>query len=454
MPMKEESKTQHQRATWHDYSPPGFYMLTLVTEGRQPAFGRLVGESAADAHIELTALGRALVEEILSQPRRHAGLEVVAYVVMEDHCHICLRVGTELRTHLGKVVWGVKYGSTEAYLNLLNQARGGTHRVENARPSAAQRGGRQRGGRQSGSTALNTAAGAWGVLNMAAGSPVGGGVSAGDGAEDVRYVAPLWQAGYHDRIVTRVGQIARIKGYIRSNPSRLWLKRHAPREYARVRDIEHPIPLPMAQALKNFALYWDERRSVHRSDALHRADGAYYATSYVQLVQKFLWKRQALALSVPSAPSAPVETYLRLRACGGLHLLHCGRPLVRVRISRSISTEALVAEKERLLLLCESEGAVLISPFISAGEKAVRDAALAAGYPLIILHGEEMSPLWKPTENLQEACYRGDILFLAPWYDRPRGQRPQKPDMEMLNELCRQMSLADGGERPAEKLLP
>ena len=31
-----------RRAPWHDYRHPGYYMLTLVVEGRRPFFGRVL----------------------------------------------------------------------------------------------------------------------------------------------------------------------------------------------------------------------------------------------------------------------------------------------------------------------------------------------------------------------------------------------------------------------------
>jgi len=30
----------------------------------------------------------------------------------------------------------------------------------------------------------------------------------------------------------------------------------------------------------------------------------------------------------------------------------------------------------------------------------------------------------------------GQLLFLAPWHDRPRSQKPGKADCELMNEMC------------------
>ena len=44
--VPEETKHNgHRRAHFHDYSRPGVYMITMVTEGRQQLFGQIVGHT-------------------------------------------------------------------------------------------------------------------------------------------------------------------------------------------------------------------------------------------------------------------------------------------------------------------------------------------------------------------------------------------------------------------------
>ena len=44
--VPEETKHNgHRRALFHDYSRPGVYMITLVTEGRQRVFGCIEGHT-------------------------------------------------------------------------------------------------------------------------------------------------------------------------------------------------------------------------------------------------------------------------------------------------------------------------------------------------------------------------------------------------------------------------
>lgn len=95
---------------------------------------------------------------------------------------------------------------------------------------------------------------------------------------------------------------------------------------------------------------------------------------------------------------------------------------LQVQCSRSITTEALETEKARLLDAAEL-GAVLVSPCISPGEKAIARVALEEGLPLIVLIANGFPPLYKPPGRYFEACEKGLLLMLAPW-PRLSGEAP------------------------------
>lgn len=99
------------RAHWHDYKDTGYYMITMVTEARVRAFGTLVGNSEESANVELSPLGKVLEKEIKDQSKRHPEIKIEDYIILEDHCHILVHVHTTMPDHLGKVVWGIKYGT-------------------------------------------------------------------------------------------------------------------------------------------------------------------------------------------------------------------------------------------------------------------------------------------------------------------------------------------------------
>ena len=98
---------------------------------------------------------------------------------------------------------------------------------------------------------------------------------------------------------------------------------------------------------------------------------------------------------------------------GNLALLSAPRKL-RVRISRSMDPALLEQEKARLLAAAR-EGAVLVSPAISPGEKQITRAAFDEGLPLIILLENGLHPLSKPGPERFRACSEGRLLLLSPF---------------------------------------
>ena len=62
-------ESHNRRFKGHDYSAPGAYMLTIVTEGRMPVFGTIEGNIRAERmskdwpHLNPTPLGKAVFEE-------------------------------------------------------------------------------------------------------------------------------------------------------------------------------------------------------------------------------------------------------------------------------------------------------------------------------------------------------------------------------------------------------
>ena len=99
-------------------------------------------------------------------------------------------------------------------------------------------------------------------------------------------------------------------------------------------------------------------------------------------------------------------------AIGNRYLLD--HPLKRqVQISRRITPECLADQKAELLYAA-AHGTVLVSPYISPGEKEIARAALAARLPLIVLLENGFSPRYKPPGRYFEACAEGRLLMVAP----------------------------------------
>ena len=122
-------------------------------------------------------------------------------------------------------------------------------------------------------------------------------------------------------------------------------------------------------------------------------------------------------------------------AIGNRFLLE--RPVkLQVQCSRSISEEELKA-KLNDCLRAGRQGAVLVSPAISKGEKAIMRAAFEEGLPLIYLQENGFTDLAKPGGKRMEACAKGQLLILAPWEHHNEKMTIKRGQCLELNEMAR-----------------
>ena len=110
--------------------------------------------------------------------------------------------------------------------------------------------------------------------------------------------------------------------------------------------------------------------------------------------------------------------------------------LMQVQCSRRM-TEEEIKNKVEECLRAASQGAVLVSPSISPGEKAVMRAAFDKGFPLIILQENGFSDLAKPGGKRMDACAEGRLLILAPWQHHNERIAIQRDQCLSLNEMAR-----------------
>ena len=115
----------------------------------------------------------------------------------------------------------------------------------------------------------------------------------------------------------------------------------------------------------------------------------------------------------------------------------------RVQVSRSISTEtpafnALLQET----LAAINDGAVIVSPCFSHGEKELAQQAFARDAPLIVMRDNGFSPLYKPPGKYFDACAQGRLLMLAPsgWPYIPGRMKLTRERACVLNELTRRIA--------------
>ena len=102
-----------------------------------------------------------------------------------------------------------------------------------------------------------------------------------------------------------------------------------------------------------------------------------------------------------------------LQAFGNLELLHAPHRLA-VRISSRI-TEGERNRQQQELLSAARQGTILISPFISTGERSVEETSLQEHLPIVKLLPNGFSLYYKPQGHYFEACSEGHLLLLTPY---------------------------------------
>lgn len=121
-------------------------------------------------------------------------------------------------------------------------------------------------------------------------------------------------------------------------------------------------------------------------------------------------------------------------ALGNLFLLDA--PLrVAVKCTRKLD-KAGIAQQCCYYLNLAAEGAVLISPSISPGERAVMRAAFEQGYPTIVLLENGFAPLAKPGGKRFKACAEGRLLLLAPWPHHNDDRTITQVQCHALNDMA------------------
>lgn len=110
-----------------------------------------------------------------------------------------------------------------------------------------------------------------------------------------------------------------------------------------------------------------------------------------------------------------------------------------VRISRRFNDSQISAETSRYLEAAK-QGAVLVSPAISPGEKKVMRAAFDAGLATIVIMENGFTPLSKPYSEQFDACAQGRLLMLAPWEHHNEKKKITAEQYQQINlmamEIC------------------
>jgi REP element-mobilizing transposase RayT len=107
--------------------------------------------------------------------------------------------------------------------------------------------------------------------------------------------------------------------------------------------------------------------------------------------------------------------------------------LLPVQVSRSVAADELDALKAAVAEQTTA-GAVMVSPFLSPGEKAIAGLVMERDYgSLILLKPDGFPPLYKPAGAYFDLCAQGRLLVLAPFAYMGRRQ-------PLTRECCLQMN--------------
>lgn len=108
---------------------------------------------------------------------------------------------------------------------------------------------------------------------------------------------------------------------------------------------------------------------------------------------------------------------------------------IAVKLSRRLTEQQIEAETARYLEEAR-QGAILVSPAISPGEKHVMRAAFDAGLPTIVLLENGFTPLSKPHGEQFNACSAGRLLMLSPWEHHNEKHTITRVQCEQLNQMA------------------
>jgi REP element-mobilizing transposase RayT len=141
--------------------------------------------------------------------------------------------------------------------------------------------------------------------------------------------------------------------------------------------------------------------------------------------------RTVAGLQHPALPSGP-----RWDGYGNRFLLDRPEKLA-LRVSRKATVSEIKALREEVLEEA-AQGAVIVSPFISPGERAIATAILAAAAgDVILLKPEGFPPDFKPNGRYFDLCVQGRLLVLARPVDAVHGSTPLTRETCLaLNAAC------------------
>lgn len=376
----EKVPSMNRRMVDHDYQARQMYMITMVTEGRRPLLATVQGKSDGAAgtpdapRAVPTELG-ARVEQCWREISvRYPQIVLLGFQLMPDHFHGILFVKEHIEKPMGKVLLGFKQGCNKAFRELVLG--------EPAGPGAPFGPFVPAGPSVPASPSVPAVpAGSSGLAVPA--SPSGPAAPSGPSGLVVPSVAVIQQQTKRGASDRRHGLLFapgfNDKLLLRAGQLDVWRRYLADNPRRLLMKREHPDLFRVQRGL------------------------VVGGQSFSAIGNRFLLER-------------PVRLQVQ-----------CSRRLTPAEI------EGVVQH----FLAAAAQGAVLVSPSISPGEKAVMRAAFDKGFPLIYLQENGFTDLAKPGGQRMEACARGQLLILAPWEHHNERMVIRRDQCLSLNEMAK-----------------
>ena len=378
--------TEEER--WHWQEPGtawrgiGVYHVTLTVPSREPLLGRLVipdGDPAL-AHIERTALGNAVVDELYVMCRHYPEVRILQFCLMPDHLHAVVYVTKVMKASIRSVVRGYWQGVKKlgrAYSQRMEAGGNGAGGSASVPASAS--------GASSLSASVSGASSVSAELNSATMDKGGGG-----------FPFPVFTERPFIRPLSRRGQLQTMIHYVQMNPQRLATKRMKPGFFRVQKDIVI-------------------------------GNRKYDAVGNVALLTQY--------------PGGGLVQYPDGGAMRRYDVVHVRSVMVKAaeRGERQVLRDYMNSR-----VLMARKGTVMVSPFISMQERQVMEVLLKEQRPVVLLTGDGFREYYKPADYLFEACAAGRLLILSPWpYDGGK-RHLSRADCVALNgmaeEICQQMN--------------
>ena len=366
-PIKHNTQ---RRKKDHDYTSVSLYLITVTTVDRQKILGNMVGNSAEEAHIEPTDLGRMVIAFFKQIPeitleKTGCHVQVVQYQLMPDHFHGILYVKDKLPKEypLGQIISGWKGACTRAYNSpsmFSSPASRDSVKVSTFISSPASRDSVEVSSIISSPASRDSVKVSTFISSPARRDSVEvSSIFSSPASRDSVKKPPLFNPGYNDRVLNQFGQLEGWIEYLRDNPRRLWLKVHNADRLRKVYE-------------------FTAGKQGHRYTAV----GETFFVKYPERAQ--------------------------------------------VRCHRNLNEEEIQHEVAYYLGLAH-KGVVLVSPFISPAEKAVYDACFKEKLKMIriVNRGLDNRFVYPSGRDLQ-GCSDGFMLVLAPYTENSDETRAVK----------------------------